>query len=213
MAKKILRLLLCIGFVCFSFIPCTKIYAFENTVLDNISATFAIVIDRDTNQILAEKDADTKMYPASMTKMMTAIIAIENLTDLNQQITITQDMIAGLIEQNASLAGFKVGDTPTVQDILYGIALPSGADATNAAAFTISGSIEAYVDLMNEKAQAIGMTNTHFVNTTGLHDENHYSTARYGKAITILSKQRHIQNNLLNTYIHHFSISFIPTWH
>ena len=67
----------------------------------------------------------------------------------------------------------KVGDTPTVQDILYGIALPSGADATNAAAFTISGSIEAYVDLMNEKAQAIGMTNTHFVNTTGLHDENH----------------------------------------
>lgn len=178
MAKKILRLLLCIGFVCFSFIPCTKIYAFENTVLDNISATFAIVIDRDTNQILAEKDADAKMYPASMTKMMTAIIAIENLTDLNQQITITQDMIAGLIEQNASLAGFKVGDTPTVQDILYGIALPSGADATNAAAFTISGSIEAYVDLMNEKAQAIGMTNTHFVNTTGLHDENHYSTAR-----------------------------------
>lgn len=83
--------------MCFSFIPCTKIYAFENTVLDNISATFAIVIDRDTNQILAEKDADTKMYPASMTKMMTAIIAIENLTDLNQQITITQDMIAGLI--------------------------------------------------------------------------------------------------------------------
>ena len=91
MAKKILRLLLCIGFVCFSFIPCTKIYAFENTVLDNISATFAIVIDRDTNQILAEKDADTKMYPASMTKMMTAIIAIENLTDLNQQIPLKGD--------------------------------------------------------------------------------------------------------------------------
>ena len=58
MAKKILRFLLCIGFVCFTFVPCTKIHAFENTVLDNISATYAIVIDRDTNQVLAEKDAD-----------------------------------------------------------------------------------------------------------------------------------------------------------
>lgn len=154
------------------------IQAIDTTVLDSIGSTYAIVIDRDTNQVLCEKDADTKLYPASLTKMMTAIIAIENLQDFNQTITITEEMLAGLKEQDASLAGFEVGDTPTIQDVLYGIALPSGADATNAAAFTISGSIEAYVKLMNEKAQQIGMTNTHFVNTTGLHDENHYSTAR-----------------------------------
>ncbi len=154
------------------------IQAIDTTALDSIGATYAIVIDRDTNQVLCEKDADTKLYPASLTKMMTAIIAIENLQDFNQTITITEEMLAGLKEQDASLAGFEVGDSPTIQDVLYGIALPSGADATNAAAFTISGSIEAYVELMNEKAQQIGMTNTHFVNTTGLHDENHYSTAR-----------------------------------
>ncbi len=154
------------------------IQAIDTTALDSIGATYAIVIDRDTNQVLCEKDADTKLYPASLTKMMTAIIAIENLQDFNQTITITEEMLAGLKEQDASLAGFEVGDSPTIQDVLYGIALPSGADATNAAAFTISGSIESYVELMNEKAQQIGMTNTHFVNTTGLHDENHYSTAR-----------------------------------
>ena len=154
------------------------VYAIENTLLNDITATYAIVIDRDTNEVLSQKNADEKMYPASLTKMMTAIIAIENLTDLNQTITITEEMISGLAEADASVAGFQVNDTPTVQDILYGIALPSGADATNAAAFTICGSIDSYVDLMNEKAQQIGMTNTHFVNTTGLHDDNHYSTAR-----------------------------------
>ncbi len=175
MFKKILSFVMIVFLMIISIQP---IQALDTTILDSINATYAIVIDRDTNQVLCEKDADTKLYPASLTKMMTAIIAIENLTDFNQTITITEDMVAGLKEQDASLAGFQVGDTPTVQDVLYGIALPSGADATNAAAYTISGSIEAYVELMNEKAQQIGMTNTHFVNTTGLHDENHYSTAR-----------------------------------
>ena len=175
MFKKILSLITILFFMIVSIQP---IQAIDTTVLDSIGSTYAIVIDRDTNQVLCEKDADTKLYPASLTKMMTAIIAIENLQDFNQTITISEEMLAGLKEQDASLAGFEVGDTPTIQDILHGIALPSGADATNAAAFTISGSIEAYVELMNEKAQQIGMTNTHFVNTTGLHDENHYSTAR-----------------------------------
>ncbi len=149
----------------------------EETLTQDISAVYAIVMDRDTSQILSQKNADEKMYPASMTKLMTAIIAIENFTDLNQTITITQEMLAGLAEAGASVAGFQIGDTPTIQDILYGIALPSGADATNAAAYTLCGSIEGYVEKMNEKAQSIGMTNTHFANTTGLHDENHYSTA------------------------------------
>lgn len=155
-----------------------KVNALQSTILDSINGQYAIVIDYDTNQILASKNADERMYPASLTKMLTAIVAIENLTDMNQTVTITDEMLDGLAEANASMVGFKAGDTPTVQDILYGIALPSGADATNAAAFTISGSIEAYVDLMNQKAQEIGMSNSHFVNTTGLHDENHYSTAR-----------------------------------
>lgn len=150
----------------------------DNEITGSISSDYAIVLDQQTGQVLGEKNADERMYPASLTKMMTAILAMENLTDYTDTITITPSMFAGLYEQNASLAGFQVGDKPTVEDIFYGIALPSGADACNAAAVTVSGSVSSFVDLMNQKAQEIGMKNTHFVNTTGLHDENHYSTAR-----------------------------------
>lgn len=149
----------------------------QHPLLDSTVSDAAIVLDRDTGQILDEKNAEEKIYPASMTKMMTAILAIENLPDLNQKITITSEMLAGLLEANASTAGFQVGDTPTVQDLLYGIALPSGADAANAVSYTITGSQpQNFIAMMNQKAQEIGMTSTHFVNTTGLHDPDHYST-------------------------------------
>jgi len=150
----------------------------NDNLVQDLSSTYAIVIDAETSEVLGAKNADEKMYPASMTKMLTAIVAIESLPDLNQQITITDKMLEGLFNADASVAGFIVGDRPTVEDLLYGIALPSGADATNAVAYTISGSLEAFAEKMNAKAQEIGMTSSHFVNPHGLHDENHYSTAR-----------------------------------
>lgn len=151
----------------------------DHPLLNNVVSDAAIVIDRDTDQILDEKNADEKIYPASMTKMMTAILVIENMPDLNQTVTITDDMLAGLAESNATIAGFQVGDTPTVQDLLYGIALPSGADASNAAVDLITNhNPQAFITMMNEKAKEIGMDHTNFVNDTGLHDDNHYSTVR-----------------------------------
>lgn len=174
--KKITISLLCIVS---TYVPCIQAHALDDHSLTNeIQADYAIVIDRDTGQVLSEKNADEKMYPASMTKMMTAILAIENLADLNQTVTITSEMLDGLMDENATVAGFIEGDQPTVQDLLYGIALPSGADACNAVAYTISGSIDAFVELMNQKASEIGMNNTHFVTVTGIHDDDHYSTAR-----------------------------------
>ncbi len=176
MLKRLLRILLILPVMLCTF-GIQTVHA-DNEITGNISSDYAIVLDQQTGQVLGEKNADERMYPASLTKMMTAILAMENLTDYTDTITITPSMFAGLYEQNASLAGFQVGDKPTVEDIFYGIALPSGADACNAAAVTVSGSVSSFVDLMNQKAQEIGMKNTHFVNTTGLHDENHYSTAR-----------------------------------
>lgn len=149
----------------------------DQTLMTSITSEFATVMDNETGRIVASKNGAERMYPASLTKMMTAIVTIENEPNLDKTIEITYDMIAGLYEENASVAGFEVGDEPTVRDILYGIALPSGADACNAAAYDIAGSIEGFVDLMNQKAQEIGMTDTHFTNTTGLHDDNHYTTA------------------------------------
>lgn len=180
--KKIMRICFAVLISILLVIPSSSasIHA-EDTggdILEGTSSDYIIVEDQSTGNVIASKNADKKMFPASMTKMMSIILAIENLTDLNQTITITNEMLSGLYEANASVAGFASGDQPTVLDLLYGAALPSGADAINAIAYTVSGSIDSFVALMNEKAQQIGMSSTHFTNPTGLHDDDHYSTAR-----------------------------------
>ena len=141
-----------------------------------VYSDYVLLVDRDNEQVLWSRNSSERMYPASMTKMMTEIIAIEALPDLYEQITITNEMMYGLYEANASMAGFLPGDEVTVQDLLYGVALPSGAECVNALAYRIDGSVQAFVDHMNRKAAELGMRNTHFVNPTGLHDQNHYST-------------------------------------
>ena len=113
-----------------------------------------------------------------MTKIMTVIVAIENLDDLDQEITLTQEMFQGLYEQDATQAGFQPGETVRAIDLLYGAMLPSGAECCIALADTVGGSRDGFVELMNKKAQRIGMNGTHFCDTTGLHDPDHYSTVR-----------------------------------
>lgn len=142
-----------------------------------ITSGYAVLLDVDENRIVGEKFADVRMYPASMTKLMTLIVAIENTEDLDDTYTFTEEELAPLIEQNASRAGFDPGETVTITDLLYGAALPSGADATHALAVHTAGSEEAFVQLMNEKVEAMGLTDTHFMNASGLHDPDHYSTA------------------------------------
>lgn len=144
----------------------------------HIDSEYVYLVDFSSNQILYEKNSDERIFPASMTKMMTEIIAIESVTDIKQRVKITPDMLSGLLEANAAVAGFSVGDTPTIEDLLYATALPSGADAVNALVNIISGTSEAFVEKMNQKALEIGMTNTHFENATGLHHDNHYSTCK-----------------------------------
>ena len=152
-------------------------YQINDHILDAITSEYAVIMDDTTGRIIDGKNSDQRMYPASMTKMLTAIVVIENMPDLNAPIEITWSMLAGLYEANASVVGYQIGDTPTMRDILYGIALPSGADACNAAAITVAGSVDAFVAMMNNKAQQLGMTNSHFCNTTGLHEDDHYTTA------------------------------------
>lgn len=150
----------------------------DDSLAADLRSEYAIIVDADSGQVLSEKNPDERMYPASMTKMMTAIVAIENLGSYDETITITEEMVAGLAEENASRIDYSVGDEPLIRDLLYAVALPSAADATNALAFKVAGSIDGYVEMMNQKARSLGMTNTNFVNTSGLHDPDHYSTAR-----------------------------------
>lgn len=167
--------------ILFTFLIPNKIHAQD---FPEFQSDYIYVIDMDNQQVLFEKNSQEKMYPASLTKMMSAILCIEYFQDLNQTIEISEQMLDGLAQANASVAGLKLHESYTVEELLYGVLLPSGADAINALALTKSGSIEQFVDEMNQKAQALQMQNTHFQNPTGLHDENHYSTA-YDMAILL----------------------------
>ena len=143
---------------------------------DSLYSSNAIMVRRSDGAVLLDKGSQDRIYPASMTKILTAIVAIENLPDLDEQITITAEQINPLYEQGASLAGFNAGETATVRDLLYGVLLPSGAEACVALADRVAGSEQAFVELMNQKVSELSLENTHFVTDSGLHDDNHYTT-------------------------------------
>ena len=141
---------------------------------ENISAVSAIVIEADTGTALWEKNADEHRAMASTTKIMTALLTIE-AGGIDREFTV--DPLAVLVEGTSM--GLREGDRVSRRDLLYGILLPSGNDAANAAAVSVSGkSIGALVELMNSRAQELGLSNTHFVTPSGLDADGHYTTAR-----------------------------------
>ncbi len=146
--------------------------------ITGINSSYAVLMQADSGKVVGDINGETQMYPASMTKIMTAIVAIENLKDLNQEITLTNEMVADLYAQDATQAGFQPGETVQAIDLLYGVMLPSGAECCIALADTIAGSETGFVELMNQKAEKLGLENTHFCNTTGLHADDHYSSAK-----------------------------------
>lgn len=140
----------------------------------NITSKSAILYNMNEEKILYQQKSDEKLQIASLTKIMTVITAIENNDDLEKKVEITKEMLQGIEEYTQ--VGFKVGDTPTIKDLLYGSMLPSGADAVNALAISTSGSISKFVDLMNEEASKLKLKNTHFDNPVGMDSDNNYST-------------------------------------
>lgn len=145
---------------------------------DKLNSSNAILIRLTDDAVLMQKNSEEKVYPASLTKMMTAIVAIENLADLRKEIKLTDSAFQGLYEADASMAGFKPGERVMAIDLLYGAMLPSGAECCVALADQIAGSEEDFVKIMNQKAADLGMDHTHFENATGLQNENHYTTVK-----------------------------------
>ena len=154
----------------------TPLQALENSADIGLTAQYAVAIDAKSGLVLYNKNMDERMYPASMTKVMTTIVAIEMIKDFNATTVITQSDIDTVWETGASSANFEVGETVTYNDLLLGAILPSGADATRALANNLCGGQEEFVNKMNELAEKLELKDTHFVNTTGIHDENHYTT-------------------------------------
>ena len=142
----------------------------------DITSSNAIMYNLNDNEVIYEKGSEEEVSIASLTKIMTCIVAIENIDNLDEKIVLTNKDFEGLIEQNAAQAGFRVGEEVTYRDLLYGLMLPSGADAAQALARNIAGSNEEYVELMNKKVKELKLSHTHFVNTTGLDIDNHYSS-------------------------------------
>ena len=145
----------------------------QNVLLDTASR-HAILLDAQSGRVLAQKRADERTAPASLTKMMTVLLAIETEPDLDKQVTLPEDIFPALQTEKASMAGFVPDETVTVRDLLYGAMLPSGAECCEALAQLVSGSEENFAALMNQKAAELGMKNTHFTNATGLTDTEHY---------------------------------------
>lgn len=167
---------------------------------DDIVSQAGVLINVTDNKIIAGRDAEKRIYPASMTKIMTLIVAVENMESLYDTFTMTYDILAPLVSADASRAGFVENETVMIEDMLYGAILPSGADATVGLAMAISGSEEAFVELMNQKCESLGLENTHFTNTSGLHDENHYTTPVEMAMITEYAMKNELCREILSTY-------------
>lgn len=147
----------------------------------DVVSSHAILISLSENRILSERDAHSQMYPASMTKILTVLVAAEHLKsmdDLNNTVTITAEEEDFSYSNDCSNVGFSVGEVVPVKDLFYGTILPSGADAADALAIYTAGSQEAFVKMMNRKCQELGISKTtHFTNPVGIYSDDHYSTA------------------------------------
>lgn len=144
---------------------------------DSVNSTYGIVVDLSNDTILAQQNAYTRINPASMTKVLTVLVAAEHISNLDDTFTMTQEINNYIYSNDCSAVNWENDETITIRDLFYGTILPSGADAALGLAYYVAGSQEAFVDLMNEKLDELGLSSTaHFTNCIGLYDENHYCT-------------------------------------
>ena len=164
-----------------------------------VAAQSVLLKSMDTGAVIYEKNADEQIHPASTTKIMTLIVALENCTDLEANVmakeTFDDDLVVG-----SSGINIKEGEILSVTDLLYAVAVASANDAANVLAEHIAGSVQDFVEMMNSKAASIGAVNTHFVNTHGLTAENHYTTARDMSLMMEYGMKVDMFQTLLSTY-------------
>lgn len=169
-----------LGIMIFMYLaePSSKVTTQDLQSVPSISARHAILIDGRTGEVLFEKDADTKAYPASTTKIITALTVLNlcELYDIDIQTEVTVPKEAAGVE--GSSIYLKAGEKKTIENLLYGLMLRSGNDAAAALAICLGGNLDHFVEEMNKIAADLGCTGTSFVNPSGLFDENHYTTAR-----------------------------------
>jgi D-alanyl-D-alanine carboxypeptidase (penicillin-binding protein 5/6) len=151
-----------------------------------VGSNVVLLINSDTNTILYSKNADEKVYPASITKLMTAILTVEKYKDnLDTIVTVQSSDITPLLNTGSSMMGLKANEQITIKQLLYGLMLSSGNDVSLVLARVVGGDVNTFVGMMNQEAIKLGCTSTNYVNPHGLQDDNQYTTA---KDVYLISK-------------------------
>lgn len=193
----------------------------------DVDAKAALLIDVGSGEVLFEKNAHEKHYPASITKVMTALLTLDAVEA--GRLKLDQEIVAGeeatQLPSGASTVGLKVGEVLTVEELLFCLLIPSANEAGNVLAEAVSGSVPAFVSKMNERARELGCENTHFMNPHGLHDDEHYTTAwdiylitraamRYDEFMKICGSKAHTvpETNLSRARELHSTNYLISTW-
>lgn len=178
-------------------------YSFPSKLADitlENDAKSIIIIDKSTDTVVAARNPHEREYPASTTKIMTLLVAVENITNWEDTFTMTYEITDPLYVEEASVAGFLNGEQVNMTDLLYGTILPSGADAAMGLAIKVAGSESEFVKLMNKRVKELGLKNTNFTNVTGLHNTQNYSSA-YDMAIILdAALQNETCRKVLSTY-------------
>ena len=172
------------------YTPDKKIYA---------KAYMLVNLDDDSYPVVTQKNADEKMYPASLTKIVTAMVVLNNVTDLSQKATMSQSAYDALINTGAQVAGIQVGESLTIEELLYLTMVHSACDACQVLAEFVGGDTNTFVQMMNDWVKSIGCKGTHFVNPDGLHDPNHYTTVNDMKIITLEAMKNDMFNKISTT--------------
>ena len=183
--RKSIKTAICLIVFCCFLSTCAfasgAVDMYEPTTLSKGGAYYMAELHTDT--LMFNKNEHLQMYPASLTKIMTAILVLEHCPDLEQKVVYTQEAYDWVEAQyaaaggNVSSAGLKLGEEMSIKDLLYGCLVSSGNDAAEILAFHVGGTNAAFYDMMNAKAKELGAVNTNFCNANGLFDENHYTTA------------------------------------
>ena len=171
---------------------------------EEVYSTYGLLINLDTGKVIASKEGNVTINPASMTKILTLLVAVEHLDNIDNTFTMTQEIGDYVFKNDCSQVGFEVGEEIPVKDLLYGTILPSGADAAMCLAEYIAGSQEAFVDMMNDKLEELGLSDTaHFTNCIGVYDKDHYCTLLDMAMILKAAEENALCHEILNarTYL------------
>ena len=170
---------------------------------DEMKSEFALLIDAETGEVIAQKGGDTRINPASMTKILTVLVAAERVTDLDDKFLVDISITDYAYSNDCSTVGFSLGESVTVRDLMYGTILPSGADAAVALAEYVAGSEDKFVDMMNDKLKELGLSDTaHFTNCIGIYNEDHYCTLTDMAMILKAATENELAREILNAHIY-----------